>query len=157
MKLILNDGGRKEAGFKGSAGDCACRAVAIATDRPYREVYDDLNEFAKTEKSSKRRRGKSSARNGYHSHTLRKYMKSIGWTWIPTMGIGTGCKVHLADGELPDGTLIVRLSRHYTVVIDGVIHDTHDPQRATIHMENGIKRISRRCVYGYWARQEVVK
>src|SRR6516164_288534 len=43
------------------------------------------------------------------------------------MRIGQGCTVHLARGELPMGRLIVSVSRHVVAVIDGVIHDTHDP------------------------------
>lgn len=38
-----------------------------------------------------------------------------------------------------DGRIIVRLSRHISAVIDGVIHDTYDPSRD-----------GTRCVYGYW-------
>ena len=37
-----DDGGRKAAGYKGSAGDCVTRAIAIAAELPYREVYDAL-------------------------------------------------------------------------------------------------------------------
>ncbi|MBI9051870.1 MAG: hypothetical protein JEZ00_20815 [Anaerolineaceae bacterium] len=55
------------------------------------------------------------------------------------MMIGKGCQVHLSENELPSGKLIVRLSKHMTAVIDGVIHDTHNPDR------NGT-----RCVYGYF-------
>lgn len=141
MEFIMNDGGRKEVGFKGTSRDCACRAVAIATGRPYLEVYDDLNEFAKTEKPSKRRRGKSSARTGFHMHTFKRYMASIGWTWTATMKIGSGCKVHMNADELPAGTIIVRLTRHYATVIDGVLHDNHD-----------CSRDGSRCVYGYWVK-----
>ena len=39
-----NDGGRSKVGFKGSAGDCVVRAIAIATDLPYDKVYYDLAE-----------------------------------------------------------------------------------------------------------------
>lgn len=55
------------------------------------------------------------------------------------MGIGTGCTVHLVSQELPGGRLIVSVSKHLTAVIDGVIHDTHNPSRS-----------GTRCVYGYW-------
>lgn len=34
--FIFNDGGRAAAGFRGKAGDCVCRAIAIAAERPYR-------------------------------------------------------------------------------------------------------------------------
>ena len=150
MQFQFNEGGRKKAGRKGSAGDCVCRAIAIATGLPYTEVYADLNTAAEAERP---RRGKrSSSRTGVNMPTIRRYLAARGWVWTPTMGIGTGCKVHLADGELPGGTLIVSVSRHLTAVIDGVIHDTHDPQRSTLILENGKQRIAGRCVYGYWQR-----
>lgn len=138
---IFDDGGREAAGFKGSAGDCVARAVAIATGRPYQEVYDAINEAAGSERG--RVRGgkvrRSSARTGVFKPTTRKYITGLGWRWVPTMGIGTGCRVHLRADELPPGRLIVKVSRHVCAVIDGVIHDTHDPSRD-----------GTRCVYGYF-------
>lgn len=141
-----DDGGRKAAGFRGEASDCLVRAIAIAAQMPYRDVYHAVNEEAKGEKH---RRGKlgflaatgrgSSARTGVYRQTADAYLLALGWTWTPTMAIGQGCTVHLADGELPRGRIIVRVSRHWCAVIDGVIHDTHDPSRG-----------GTRCVYGYW-------
>lgn len=151
MQFIYNDGGRSDAGFKGKTGDCVCRSIAIATGKPYQEVYDALNELAKSERTGRRKRKKSSAREGVYRHTYDRYLESLGWRFTPTMLIGSGCKIHLHDGELPPGRLIVRLSKHLTTVIDGVIHDTFDPQRATIICENGQQRIARRCVYGYFS------
>lgn len=58
------------------------------------------------------------------------------------MSIGTGCKVHLTSNELPAGRLIVKVSKHLTAVINGVVHDTHDPSRE-----------GTRCVYGYYIKQ----
>ena len=138
MNFIFDDGGRKAAGFKGNAGDCVIRAISIATGKPYREVYNAVNLLAKRERVGKHEK-RSSARNGVHKETYHRYLKSIGWRWVPTMGIGTGCRMHLAEGELPMGKIIARLSKHLTVVIDGAIHDTSDPQR-----------ITHRCVYGYF-------
>lgn len=152
MEFQYNDGGRAEAGYKGKAGDCVTRSIAIATGRPYQEVYDEINALAKTER---RKRGKSSARNGVHKATIRKYLASLGWEWTPTMFFGSGCQVHLTDGELPSGRLIVSVSKHITAVIDGIIHDTHDPQRSTIIVEDGIQRVASRCVYGYWQKVKV--
>jgi hypothetical protein len=136
-----NDGGRRAAGYKGAAGDCVVRSVAIATGIPYQQVYDAINEAGQTERTGKRKRGKSNARTGVYKTTIRKYLGSLGWTWTPTMQIGSGCTVHLRKNELPSGRLIVSVSKHITAVIDGVIHDTHDPSR------NGT-----RCVYGYWQK-----
>jgi hypothetical protein len=136
---VQDDGGRASAGFKGTAGDCVTRAIAIATGKSYCEVYDALNALAKGERTGRRKRGKSSARNGVYKPTIRRYMESIGWRWFPTMHIGQGCTVHLRADELPPGRLVVSTSKHSVAVIDGVIHDTHDPSRG-----------GTRCVYGYF-------
>jgi hypothetical protein len=138
MTFVHDDGGRAEAGYKGEAGDCAVRAVAIATGLPYQDVYATLNNIAKRERPRGGRR-RSNAREGVYSQTLRWLMDELGWEWVPTMGIGTGCTVHLHPDELPEGRLVVRVSKHYTAVIDGVIHDTYDPSRD-----------GARCVYGYF-------
>lgn len=169
MKFQFDDGGRVAAGFKGSTGDCVVRAVAIATGLPYQQVYDALAAGNANERRTRRAAsGKRTARRGISTGRkwFKDYMLKLGWKWTPTMGIGTGCKVHLTDGELPMGRLIVAVSRHYTAVIDDVIHDTHDPQRATDVCElsnrtelkpgewrniNGIWHTAKRCVYGYWS------
>ncbi len=141
MQWIENDGGRAAAGYKGSTGDCVCRAIAIATGKPCQEVYDCLNGLSTHEHIGKRKRGISNARTGVYKQTYRRYLESIGWKWTPTMGIGTGCKVHLKESELPKGNLIIALSKHLTAVLDGVIYDTHDPSRE-----------GTRCVYGYFSK-----
>src|SRR5215207_7357895 len=128
MGFQYNDGGRAEAGYRGEAGDCVTRSIAIATGKSYQEVYDSLNRLA-TEERPRGRRRRSSARDGVNRKTYDKYLKSLGWDWTPTMEIGGGCQVHMREEELPPGRLIVRLSKHISAVIDGVIHDTHDPSR----------------------------
>jgi hypothetical protein len=171
MQHVYDDGGRAASGFQGLAGDCVCRSIAIASGVPYKEVYRELAMGSGTQRKS--------SRTGYRSRTAREgidtgrkwfkdYMRGLGFRWVPTMTVGSGCKVHLTDGELPMGRLVVSVSRHYTAVINGVIHDNHDPQRE-MHCiepdhggdlkagqwrnENGICSISRRCVYGYWIKE----
>lgn len=133
-----DDGGRAAADFKGTTRDCVCRAIAIAAELPYAKVYDALNAAATRERPRTGRR-RSSARTGVHKTTIKRYLESLGFSWTPTMHIGSGCKVHLRADELPAGRLVVSASRHLVAVIDGVIHDTHDPSRD-----------GTRCVYGYW-------
>jgi hypothetical protein len=142
MKFQYDDGGRRASGYVGETGDCGCRAVAIATGYPYDEIYKAINQEAHCERFGKRKRGVSSARTGVYGQTMKRLMARLGWIWTPAMGIGTGCTVHLRDGELPMGRLVVSVSRHYVCVIDGVIHDTYDPSRG-----------GNRCVYGYWQRK----
>lgn len=42
LQFQFDDGGRAQAGYKGSTGDCVTRAIAIATGKPYSEVYDAI-------------------------------------------------------------------------------------------------------------------
>lgn len=141
LPFVQDDGGRAAAGFRGEASDCVTRAIAIATGRPYAEIYRMVNETAKRERpGAKHRKGKrSSARSGVFKPTARRLMDTLGWKWVPTMLVGQGAKVHLRQGELPSGRLVVAVSRHLCAVIDGVVHDTDDPCRGGM-----------RCVYGYW-------
>ena len=61
MLFKHNDGGRVSAGFKGSAGDCVTRAIAILTGKPYKEIYSELAEeikcFAGNKKSKAAKKG----------------------------------------------------------------------------------------------------
>jgi hypothetical protein len=70
MRFQYDDGGRAAASFKGEAGDCVTRAIAIATGLPYRVVYDALNEHVLRERPGKRTSGKrSDARNSVFRKT----------------------------------------------------------------------------------------
>ena len=147
IKLQINDGGRSQY-FKGNAGDCVTRAIAIAMERDYKEVYDDLfvasKHFADTHRCRTARtikRQGASPRDGQHKKVYRPYLADLGWTFTPTMGVGTGCQVHLSEDELPKGRIICRVSGHLCAVIDGVLHDTYD-----------CSRDSTRCVYGYYSQ-----
>jgi hypothetical protein len=146
--FVAHDGGRRRAGYRGQASDCVVRAVAIASGRPYGEIYKALAEEAQAERYMRGRAGfhaacgrGSSPRTGIKTSLpwFKSLMESWGFTWTATMRIGSGCKVHLRPEELPAGRMVVSLSKHYTAVIDGVVYDTHDPRRD-----------GTRCVYGYW-------
>lgn len=139
MRFIENDGGRAKAGHeKERVGDCVARALAIVTGRGYDEVCASLLDAARGERSVT----KSDPHKGIYTGRIwfKRYMRGLGFTWTATMGIGTGCKVHMRDGEVPaKGRLLICLSQHYTAVIDGVVMDTYDPCRE-----------GKRCVYGWW-------
>lgn len=132
---VFDDGGRAAAGFSvaNDAGDCVVRSIAIAGQMDYKTVYEGLAAM------SAELGGRRSARDGVTRKVFDAYLTSLGWQWTPTMQIGAGCQVHLRRDELPPGRLVVRVSKHMTAVVDGVIHDTHDPSRD-----------GTRCVYGYW-------
>lgn len=129
MKFVYADGGRSKYFTATNVGDCAVRAIANATGKDYKVVYDRMKELNK---------GKS-CRNGTPKNVDKKYLKELGWEWHPTMTIGSGCRTHLTEEDLPSGTLVVQVSKHLTCVKDGVIYDTYD-----------CSRDRERCVYGYW-------
>lgn len=129
MKVQINDGGRSKYFKAAKVGDCVVRAIAIVTGKDYKEVYNEI----------KRVLGYT-PRNGVMKRDTKKVMKHFGGQWNACMGVGTGCVVHLKDGEIPmQGRIVCNLSKHVTTVIDGVINDTYDPSRD-----------GTRGVYGYW-------
>lgn len=149
LGFCLNDGGREAAGFKGGAGDCVVRAIAIAAQLPYIQVYEDLRMAnavyadQRNDKLARRLNAKgASPRNGNHRNVFHAYILGHGFDWVPTMKVGGGCQVHLRATELPFSTLIVKVTKHLSAVIDGVIQDTHNPSRG-----------GSRCVYGYYIKR----
>lgn len=129
LAWVYDDGGRSKYFKAQKVGDCVTRAIAIASGRDYKEVYDEL--FAMAGKSP---------RDGVSKHIIRKYMQAHGYEWHATMAFGTGVTNHLRENEVPmHGAIVCSCSGHLTAVIDGVVHDTYDPAR-----DGG------RAVYGYW-------
>lgn len=133
------DDADRPAEFAGAPGDCVARAIAIASGAPYRDVFNALAFAGRRERTGSKKRSVSDPRRGVYRYSVKRVLEAMGWVWTPTMGIGTGCRVHLRADELPGGPLIVSLSKHYAAVIDGVLHDMHDCSRG-----------GTRCVYGYW-------
>ena len=131
-------------------GDCVIRAISIACEIPYIDVQKEIQKRNKNFRETSWSREAMNMKpkqdigmNGSFRKVYEPYLLSLGWKWQPTMGIGTGCKVHLKANELPGGRLICRVSKHLVAVIDGVIHDTYNPSRAET-----------RCVYGYFYKEQ---
>jgi len=149
MEFNYNRGGY-ERGSGLHRGDCVPRAITIATELPYQTVYDELKkrlEEKRLKSNEKRYYNIKPQRNKPHFGTdmriAKQYLLDLGWKWQPTMGIGTGCKVHLKADELPKGRILCQVSNHVVAVIDGIINDTYDPSRE-----------GTRCVYGYFYKEE---
>jgi hypothetical protein len=153
MEFVYNDGGRKAAGFKGKAGDCVTRAIAIATGLPYLEVYDKLNGIAKVHERTKIRKSKakerSSSRTGVYKDTYSRYLKELGWVKHSTSGFGEK-PIRFNGDELPAGRLIVKKRKHLVAVIDGVLNDTWDCSIAH-EFETGKLVPDGAAIYGYWS------
>lgn len=129
MKVRYDDGGRSKYFTASKVGDCVTRALAIATQSDYKEVYNAITKIVGY-----------TPRNGVRSKDTKKLMAHFGGVWHPTMTVGSGCTTHLEEDEIPmKGRIVCKLSKHVVAVIDGVIHDTYDASRD-----------GNRCVYGYW-------
>ena len=131
MEYIYNDGGRSKY-FKGKAEDCVCRAISIASNRDYKEVYDSLKKALGT------------PRNGVFTtnKAFKDWMVANGFVWTPCSGIGVKASVHFIEGELPKGRLVCSVAKHYVAVVDDKVYDTWDSRYNSF---NEVRRI-----YGYW-------
>ena len=144
LPWVYDDGGRTAAGFEPAPGDCVARAITIATGRWYGEVHAALNMVAEDFRGPKLTGRWRPADDGIYRHEHDTLLLGVyHWQWTPTMSIGSGCRFHLAVGELPDGPVIARVSKHLTAIIDGVVHDTSDPTRG-----------GTRCVYGFYTPKQ---
>lgn len=130
---------RDDGGVSIGRGNCVVRAFAIASQRDPEEIAGMIRSLAKRERRGKRKRGRSTPGSGVYAGTIRKLAEALGAKWTPTMMIGSGCQVHVRQGEIPPGRVVLSLSKHVAAAIDGVVHDTCDPSRG-----------GTRCVYGFW-------
>ena len=128
--FTFNDGGRAKAGYKGLAGDCGARAMAIAMAMDYQMAYDLIAHANQSQGLAK------SARNGISKALYSDVLNARGWVWHPAPKF-EGRKARASD--MPQGIVIARQAGHYVAIIDGIPHDTWD--------------CSDRMVYGYWKRK----
>jgi ABC-type bacteriocin/lantibiotic exporter with double-glycine peptidase domain len=126
------DGGRSEAGYKGTANDCAVRAIAIYTNLPYKVIYDDMRYFLEV-------RDGGSPRNGILEHHLTRYLAQLGFRYKDVKNDN----ISLGSNKLPKRDLIVILDQHVCAIIKGTVHDSYDP--------NEMKPKDNE-VLGYWVR-----
>ncbi len=138
MHFIYDDGGREKAGYKGKTNDCATRAFAIATGKPYQEIYDLIKANG------------GNPRTGVKLPVLKKVAQILHGRWIATASIGKPSTVKLVEGQLPAGRVVVNLRKHLSAVIDGTLRDTIDCQNTAWVDETGVLHTGKRTVYGYW-------
>ena len=152
MKFVYSDAGRSKYFDKEGVSDCVVRAICNASGKDYKEVYDELNRLEKTMKVGKHER-RGSARNGIRLRVVKHYIENIlGWTHHSVMSKGTGVTMHLTEDEIPNGTLIVDISKHLTCVKDKTIYDTYNCSTKMYYsyLDDEYKVNNRRAVYNYW-------
>jgi hypothetical protein len=113
-RMVLNDGGRAAAGFNDTRGDCAIRAIAIATGKPYREVFNGLNATGCLLGQASR-----PSTHGVSPGVARLYLGSLGWLWVEQQR-------RMRRLDLPAGHLVVHVREHLVAVVDHVVYDDRD-------------------------------
>ncbi len=125
IEWVYSDGGRELAGMP-RGNDCAVRSIAIATQLPYKCVWEALHALTRHPEVSSPRRWRnirnSSYRTGFFLNTYSKFLKDLGWSEYNLEGEG----VTIDTTEHMPGRLIVQLKNHLTCILDGVVYDTHD-------------------------------
>jgi hypothetical protein len=126
-------------------GNAVVRAIAIATEQNYwpvyRELYTAQCEYVSKSRSKRiKDKGASIDYAGVWPDVSKQYLLDRGWTWTPTMSIGSGTTVHLTYEEIPDlPVFVARVSRSLVTVVNGVVQDIGDPSRD-----------GTRALYGYF-------
>ena len=148
MPVVFNDGGTAAEGCPQLDWDSASRAIAIATGLSFSEVSDVLYKLAIKRRPKRRRNGSKPRPSMWQMRKkpIREYLLSLGWKWVPLIAIGQSHRAKLRSDELPEGRLIVQLSRRFAAVIDGVLHDIHDSSWR-----------GERCVQGYYTKGSEVE
>ena len=130
-------------------GDCVPRAITIPTGLTYEIVFDELQRRQtewRIKSNSKTAYYKKPHRNkcymGTYKVAYKPYLEELGWTWVPKMFIGQGFKTYLRKEDLPPGRLIVKVRKHLTAVVDGVVNDTWDCSQG-----------GNKGVYGYYYKE----
>ncbi len=112
LTFLPHDGGRPE-GFRG--GDCAIRAVSIATGLPYAEVAAELLARA----------GFASAEKGLPTSATHAFLRARSWRWYPLAAV-----IGSINGWR--GRYVVHLpaceghTSHMTAIVDRVLLDRGD-------------------------------
>lgn len=155
IQVFLTDGGRGDAGYKGLAGDCSVRALALALGDSYSSVYSELWHIkgeirAEARTQARKDRYRGSPRDGVPKDVIERFLARRKWVWVPLQQIGDPKRTHLRFDELPEAAIMARavlqLSKHVVCVRHGVVFDNHDPSRD-----------GTRLVYGYWAEETVLR
>ncbi len=116
-------------------GDCVVRAIAVATSQDYTKVMRDLFELGM---------GKGFVFND--QRTYEYYLKELGWIKHnqPRNSNNGWVQLRELDNFTPlDDVVLVTTRNHMTVIVDGTVIDTFNPQN--------------QYVMNYWTKSDVSK
>ena len=127
LRYERNDGGRKDSGRRGTAGDCLVRAIAIITGLPYGDVYRRC--AAMYAAAGYKRSGNAGAlgrkRKGQRSvnRVQDDILHAFGFR---RAALPTGSKPTYSEALAQYGACIARTTRHFAALKDGALQDSFD-------------------------------
>jgi hypothetical protein len=119
MRFVRSDDGRSASGFDGPGG-CVCSAFSIASGRPYREIYELLEQIPIS-------LGRPDGGIYADARACQQLMRRLGFRLVRT-------RFHrrilrLRSSDLPLGRLVVLIHGHAAAVIDRTLYDHTDLSR----------------------------
>lgn len=126
MNFVADDGGRSASKRPKQRNDCVVRAIAIASERPYDEVYDELA-------AAGRQCGRGTAKNVW------QVLLSDRGERIAFPAVAGQARMKPAEfcRRFPSGRWVIQMAGHVAAVVDGVVHDDFQPRETA-------------CVYAAW-------
>ena len=125
----LDDGGRAAAGFKGQAGDCVVRAIAILTRAPYAAVYARMAAAMKQAGYSASGNGdRQKPRPGLRPRlTARQVQNLVKRSYgLRRVDLGRGARPTYTQAWQLHGNCLVGTTKHVAAIVDGTLRDTFD-------------------------------
>lgn len=135
----FNDGGRLAAGYKGRAGDCVPRAIAIALNLPYKQVRKELDDLNREMTGGLQK----STQNGTEASVSHRFLTDRGWK-LTLLN-----KAYLKDIDVKDAPRIIAvMPRHTAAIINNTVLDTWDCRHSRR------TKCKSPIVYGYYAEEK---
>lgn len=165
LNLVIFDGGREDAGYKGDAGDCVTRAISIATawESDSRYEYEKhrsalMERKATWRKTSRSKRAKASksnsVRNGTPKEVYRPYLEDLGWERVSLVKFGDPTRKEMVKEDIPNDVVILEVRKHIVACVRHTVYDTWDSRESTLFVDGyATDETKPRTVNGYWIKK----
>ena len=121
--------GRAAVGFRGDAGDCVVRAIAILTRAPYADIYRRMAAAMKQAGYAASGDGyRQKPRPGLRPHmTARQVQNPVKASCgLRRIGLAPGPRPTCTEAWARQGDCLVGTARHVAAIVDGNLRDTFD-------------------------------
>jgi hypothetical protein len=165
LNLVICDGGREDAGYKGNVGDCVTRAITIATaweangqyeyEKHRSELMKRKAAWRKTSRSRRAKASKSnSVRNGTPKDVYRPYLEDLGWKRVSLVKFGDPTRKEMVKEDIPNDIVILEVRKHIVACINHTVIDTWDCRESTLFVDGYATHETKpRTVNGYWIKE----